>query len=172
MSKDHEVSRCRVILNNVATLKIKLSGSIRVPSTAWSDLANKVNLIKVKKWRLITAWHNLGFVNYIVVSFEITRSCYLLKLSFWHLINYIHVIKSSVYYPDSKVHGANMGPTCDQSAPDRPHVGRMNLALRVHSTWANNITLQIHWSRADSFHGKSNHNLYIIRVTSMRLMMR
>ena len=32
--------------------------------------------------------------------------------------------------PDSKVHGANMGPTCVLSAPDGPHVGPMNLAMR------------------------------------------
>ena len=32
--------------------------------------------------------------------------------------------------PDSKVHGANMGPTWDLSAPDGPHVGPMNLAIR------------------------------------------
>ena len=34
-------------------------------------------------------------------------------------------------YPDNKVHGANMGPTLVLSAPDRPHVGPMNLAIRV-----------------------------------------
>ena len=32
--------------------------------------------------------------------------------------------------PKSKVHGANMGPTWVLSAPDGPHVGPMNLALR------------------------------------------
>ena len=32
--------------------------------------------------------------------------------------------------PDSKVHGANMGPTWVLSAPDGPHVGQMNLALQ------------------------------------------
>ena len=32
--------------------------------------------------------------------------------------------------PDSKVHGANMGPTWVLSAPDRPHVGPMNHAIR------------------------------------------
>ena len=32
-------------------------------------------------------------------------------------------------YPDSKVHGANMGPTWVLSAPDGPHVGPMNLAI-------------------------------------------
>ena len=34
-------------------------------------------------------------------------------------------------YPDSKFHGANMGPTWVLSAPDGPHVGPMNLAIRV-----------------------------------------
>ena len=32
--------------------------------------------------------------------------------------------------PDSKVHGTNMGPTWVLSAPDGPHVGPMNLAIR------------------------------------------
>ena len=32
--------------------------------------------------------------------------------------------------PDSKVHGANMGPTWVLSAPDGPHVGPINLAIR------------------------------------------
>ena len=32
--------------------------------------------------------------------------------------------------PGSKVHGANMGPTWVLSAPDGPHVGPMNLAIR------------------------------------------
>ena len=32
--------------------------------------------------------------------------------------------------PDSKVHGANMGPTCVLSAPDGPHVGLMNFAIK------------------------------------------
>ena len=34
-------------------------------------------------------------------------------------------------YPDSKVHGANMGPTWVLSAPDGPHVDLMSLAIRV-----------------------------------------
>ena len=32
--------------------------------------------------------------------------------------------------PDSKVHGANMGPTWVLSAPNGPHVGPMNLVIR------------------------------------------
>ena len=34
-------------------------------------------------------------------------------------------------YSDNKVHGVNMGPTWVLSAPDRPHVGPMTLAIRV-----------------------------------------
>ena len=34
-------------------------------------------------------------------------------------------------YPESKVHGANMGSTWVLSAPDGPHIGTMNLAIRV-----------------------------------------
>ena len=34
-------------------------------------------------------------------------------------------------YPDSKVHGANMGPIWVLSAPDGAHIGPMNFALRV-----------------------------------------
>ena len=34
-------------------------------------------------------------------------------------------------YADSKVRGANMGPIWVLSAPDGPHVGPMNLAVRV-----------------------------------------
>ena len=37
-------------------------------------------------------------------------------------------------FPDSKVHGTNMRPTCVLSAPDGLHVGPMNLAIRVSFT--------------------------------------
>ena len=33
--------------------------------------------------------------------------------------------------PDNKVHGANMGPTWVLPAPDGPHVGPINLAIKV-----------------------------------------
>ena len=35
----------------------------------------------------------------------------------------------AMYIPDSKVHGANMGPIWILSAPDGPHVGPMNLGI-------------------------------------------
>ena len=40
-------------------------------------------------------------------------------------------MKAWVEHPDSKVHGANMGPTWVLSTPDRPHVGPLNLAIRA-----------------------------------------
>ena len=36
-------------------------------------------------------------------------------------------------HPDSKVHRANMGPIWGRQDPDGPHVGPMNLAIRVFS---------------------------------------
>ena len=36
-----------------------------------------------------------------------------------------------VTYPDSKVHGANMGPIWGRQDPGGPHVSPMNLALQV-----------------------------------------
>ena len=36
----------------------------------------------------------------------------------------------SQYFPDNKVHVANMGPTWGLSAPDWPYVGPMNLVIR------------------------------------------
>ena len=42
----------------------------------------------------------------------------------------IHVSKRG-YFPDSQVHGANTGPTWVLSAPDGPHVGPMNLVIKV-----------------------------------------
>ena len=44
-------------------------------------------------------------------------------------------------YPDSKVHGANMGPTWVLSAPDGPHDGPMNLDIRVYMQQGNNIAI-------------------------------
>ena len=51
-----------------------------------------------------------------------------------HVHKYIqaHIHARLRIYPDSKVHGANMGPTWVLSAPDGPHVGRMNLTIRVY----------------------------------------
>ena len=46
-------------------------------------------------------------------------------------ITWSHWVKGHNSLPDSKVHGANMGPTLVLSVPDGPHVGPMNLAIRA-----------------------------------------
>ena len=35
------------------------------------------------------------------------------------------------FYPDSEIHGANVGPTAGRQDPGGPHVGHMNLAIWV-----------------------------------------
>ena len=47
------------------------------------------------------------------------------------MIMFNEICRQSEDYPDSKVHGAIMGPTWILSAPDGPHVGPMNFAVRV-----------------------------------------
>ena len=58
----------------------------------------------------------VDFQNYFQVSPQLKVS-----ISLWY----------SYVSPVSKVHGANMGPTWVLSAPDRCHIGPMNLAIRV-----------------------------------------
>ena len=41
------------------------------------------------------------------------------------------LLRALYSFPDSKVHGANMGSTWVLSAPDGPHVNPMKLAIRV-----------------------------------------
>ena len=52
-------------------------------------------------------------------------------------------------YPDSKVHGAYMGPTWGRQDPGGPHVGPMNLAIWVGLFWLTYI-LRVHkWHAKD-----------------------
>ena len=47
-----------------------------------------------------------------------------------HLKERRNIYSFMIIVPDSKVHGANMGPTWVLAAPVGPHVGPMNLAIR------------------------------------------
>ena len=55
---------------------------------------------------------------------------FLISQKIFHLCMLSRQLNTPIPYPDSKVHGANMGPTGVLSAPDGPHVGPMNLAIR------------------------------------------
>ena len=45
--------------------------------------------------------------------------------------SHIHSLNSTAPYPDSKVHGANMGPIWGRQDPGGPHVGPMNFVIWV-----------------------------------------
>ena len=66
----------------------------------------------------------------LVKQFDSFTGCYFSQNSqIWHS----YTISPCSWFepiPDSKVHGANMGPTWVLSAPGGPHVGLMNLAIR------------------------------------------
>ena len=53
--------------------------------------------------------------------------------------------------PESKVHGANVGPTWALSAPDGPHVGPLNLAIRNAITTLGNLFAQLGKNRTHPF---------------------
>ena len=78
----------------------------------------------------------------------------LLMLYMIHPNNHASGLRFAV--PDSKVHGANMGPTWVLSAPDGPHVGTMNRAIwDVFQTPLLNPQHQVHirWIRSFTWNG-------------------
>ena len=48
-------------------------------------------------------------------------------------VNKHNTMPEDIQYPDSKVHGANMGPIWGRKDPGGPHVSPMNLAIWVES---------------------------------------
>ena len=66
--------------------------------------------------------------------------------------------KHYIHTPDNKVHGANMGPTWVLSAPDGPHVGPMNLAIRDTLFTVASLTLDqsSYYPGANKIHAKEN----------------
>ena len=72
--------------------------------------------------------------NYILKMDWYTRGKYLIYGSTKHRNNNQWrslELRSRTPNPESKVHGANMGPTCVLSAPGGPHIGLTNLAICV-----------------------------------------
>ena len=78
-----------------------------------------------------------------------------------------HFLCTKGLLPDSKVHGANMGPTWVLSATDGPHVGPMNLAIRVCSSKACTCTLNGTVS-PDSFHCATKCQLNTCKCSPLR----
>ena len=76
----------------------------------------------------ITCWHNVS--TYSLHNYMGMTQIRHIKLQINHQHQYIPQIIHILPAPDSKIHGPNMGPTWVLSAPDGPHVGPMNLAIR------------------------------------------
>ena len=68
-------------------------------------------------------------------------------------------------FSDSKVHGANMGPTWVLWAPDGHHVGPMNLAIRVLRIWEtiDHIIRTLHCFRCTLWTGVA-HLLFTVAI--------
>ena len=103
------------------------------PSTWYQTKA--FNLIKLQNVTIILLQANIV---YGVWFFGLHRTLH--DWSYTPIPGYQTRKKDKQLYPDSKVHGANIGPTWVLSAPDGPHVGPVNLAIRVymlqqHSCW-------------------------------------
>ena len=58
-----------------------------------------------------------------------------------------YMVHAYTHIPDSKIPGANLGPTCVLSEPDGPHIGPMNLAIRDPSL--NSLANYIKWNLAN-----------------------
>ena len=75
-------------------------------------------------------------------------------------------------YPDSKVHGANMGPTWVLSAPDGPYVGPMNLAIgvaavyREHNHHSYQIIVRSPKNLSASNHNKTQQSMNHVAISS------
>ena len=68
-----------------------------------------------------------GFIAHVFISFELQ---YHYNRSQQRSGNGMDAFYSILKVPDNKVHWGNMGPTRVLSAPARPYVGLMNLAIR------------------------------------------
>ena len=98
-------------------------------------------------WDVITldvAYDYLLLVIYIYPFNDMAHQLVLDRLENVICVNYcLHNI------PESKVHGANMGPIWDRQGPGGPHVGPMNFAIwdslpRITSKWINILKVPIY----------------------------
>ena len=97
---------------------IKLSGGVFTLALAWNMHFREKRISATKSLNLQTAF----FLQCSIFTDPVRISCVIFGNNgfdiLWHAS------------PDSKIHGANMGPTWVLSALDGPHVCPMNLAIR------------------------------------------
>ena len=67
------------------------------------------------------------------------------RMSLWL---HVYEISYRINLPDSKLHGANMGPTWGRQDPCGPHVGPMNLAIRAgNDHYGSLLQTEIKWDK-------------------------
>ena len=106
---------CRIFNHNLNTPCLTLSGQLWAVYLEYFFIENFQGPI-------MYVWGSKVLAN--------ERSCYICSILF-HWLRPCSAIARKHTYQDSKIHGANMGPTWFLSAPGGPHVGPMNLAIRV-----------------------------------------
>ena len=100
----------------VMTVALILNSLLRSDSATWS-VASISKFVQVEIRIPMSVNQKLDIV-FVIYS------------DFMRMVSDVHHVVKFSNIPDSKVHGANMRPTWVLSAPDGPHVGPMNLAIR------------------------------------------
>ena len=104
----------------------------------WVDVCIHVCLTWLGRWMDIDALNHRNGNVIILMKFSSLAAPKVVKMTTFSAASDENFVKMTTIpfrwwrYPDSKVHGANIGPTWVLSAPDGPHVGPMNLVIRVH----------------------------------------
>ena len=88
-------------------------------------------------WYVVPWTNHLGFL-FVIDQIKQTSTNFSTKpFLYWYSRSreFLVLITQVLYYQDNKVHGAHMGTAWVLSAPDGPHVGPINLAIRVALSW-------------------------------------
>ena len=132
IDSDNGLSPCRRQAITWTNVGILLTGP---PGTTFNGILIESHTFSLKKihfisffvfWKMAAILSRPQCVNTILALVQIMAWCWPAKI-----------------HPDSKVHGAKMGPTWVLSTPDGPHVGPMNLAIGA--ILRANISL-VYWS--------------------------
>ena len=97
-----------------------------------------VTLFSFQCWPIFCQTAQLSLRQWYDFPVTVRKSCRILPLCITHWYH---------SYPDSKVHGANVGHIWGRQDPGGPHIGHMNLAIGVHGSqleeWALFLRMQI-----------------------------
>ena len=137
-------------IKQTTQLYFKVCGRLRSCKVLlWSFTILKVYYIFIMLIYLLALYQIIFFYYCMFVNFytimpstvwiSIAQVTCILQLCLSHIFTHVddeslgyesQLLQNQSVYPDSKVHGAYMAPAWALSAPDGPHVGPMNLAIR------------------------------------------